>query len=262
MKALGSLLLPLLAFTLGASAFLGYGARPAEANTGYELNPSVAEFSPSGSDIIRSFFIKSSASQPIAIELSVKKIEIAPDGTEKYVDADDDFLVYPPQIIVRPGQQQRVQVTWLGDADISEELAFNLISEQVPLNLQQQPSRPEPQDRININLNVLTIYMAAVYVTPANARPNVAIESVVYEQDNSGQDVLVVVFENSGNKRGYLNGLVLNLNDGNGKTVTLTADQLPNLNGALVLAGNKRRFVLPWPKELPVGPVTATFTTN
>jgi fimbrial chaperone protein len=61
----------------------------------------------------------------------------------------------------------------------------------------------------------------------------------------------------------FFSNLKLSLKSAQGQTVTLTGEQqLQGVVGQNILAGNKRQFVLPWPKELPVGPVTATFEIN
>ena len=43
------------------------------------------------------------------------------------------------------------------------------------------------------------------------------------------------------------------------KTVELGSEALPNIAGQNILAGQKRRFMLPWPEGLPDGPFRVTF---
>jgi fimbrial chaperone protein len=45
-----------------------------------------------------------------------------------------------------------------------------------------------------------------------------------------------------------------------GKTVELGPEMLPNFAGENILAGQKRRFTLPWPEGLPEGAVQVSFT--
>ena len=59
------------------------------------------------------------------------------DGIETNQDANDDFIVYPPQLIVPPGTQQVIRVTWIGEPEPPIELAYRLIAEQLPINLSQ-----------------------------------------------------------------------------------------------------------------------------
>ena len=45
-----------------------------------------------------------------------------------------------------------------------------------------------------------------------------------------------------------------------GSQLTLKPEQLEGVNNGVILAGNQRRFSMPWPQQLPIGEVTGTFT--
>ncbi|QHV01884.1 hypothetical protein BWK47_16035 [Synechocystis sp. CACIAM 05] len=222
--------------------------------------PSSLELTPSGAGATRSFTVKSNGDEPVAVQVVVVKRQMAIDGTETYGEEDEDFLVYPPQMIVSPGQQQMVRVTWLGNDSPEKELSYRAIFEQLPINLTTISSGND--SGIEAIVSVTLTYKATIYVIPNGASADVVLIGAESQKDDLGNDLLVLNFLNRGTAHKLLTGLVVNLTS-EGKTITLNKDeQLKGVSGENILAGNKRRFVLPWPKELPVGPVTATFTTN
>ncbi|UOO11603.1 MULTISPECIES: fimbria/pilus periplasmic chaperone [unclassified Synechocystis] len=217
--------------------------------------------SPVGGGASRSFLLQSTGTQPVAVQLSVAGRKMSIDGVEELPIEEENFVLYPPQVILRPNQVQAVRVVWVGNPTPAQELPYRIIAEQVPID-DLQPTVDMPTDRRVADIKVLFRYVGTIYVTPPNASPKVFLEGAEPSTTEDGSQKLVLNFENQGTAHQLLRGLTVNLTS-EGKTVTLSGDeQLKGVIGENILAGNKRRFVLPWPKELPVGPVTATFTTN
>lgn len=242
-----------------ASLLLGAGtliAPPSWADATYQLSPSSLTLEPSGSRSTGSFQVRSTGDEPVAVEIRVTERQMDLQGTETRADAEDDFVIYPPQILLQPGQAQTVRVTWLGEPNLNHELPFRLIAEQLPIDLD------EPEVEVTtavVRINALYNFVASLYVAPRGASSNVVLESASHQNIN-GQDALVVQFHNQGTAHQLLTGLHLTLTaEAGGQVVTLSPEQLQGISGENLLAQNQRRFTVPWPDELPVGPVTATF---
>lgn len=237
---------------------------PSIAGGNFQLSPNVVVLAPSGQGAVESLFVASTGDEPVAVQIRMVKREIDQDGTETNVEDDENFLVYPPQMIVAPGQQQVVRVTWLGETDLTEELAYRAVVEQVPVNL--APQQVQEVDGIPISITLTSTYIASVYIAPTGAKGNLILEGATSNKDNNGQTQLVLTFQNQGNARDYVGNVRQSLKlvsvDSPEKHVVIPGEKIQDERGTVILPGNKRRFVLPWPKELPVGPVTATFTTN
>jgi fimbrial chaperone protein len=225
----------------------------------FQLDPPSREFAPSGGGATQSFEIISNGDQPVAVQIQVTKRVVALDGIETNPIEENDFLVYPPQIVVEPGKQQTIKVTWLGDPNPAKELSYRLIAEQVPVNLTEVTAT---QQKVAASVKILFKYGGAIYITPNNAAPRLVIESASPQKTKDGKDELVLTLENQGTAHQLLRGIKIVLTPNQGQAIKLTKDQLKEIETQNVLAGNKRQFVLPWPKELPVSPVTATFETN
>jgi fimbrial chaperone protein len=201
----------------------------------------------------------STGDKPVAIQLGMVTRESSLDGTEINTDADDQFLIYPPQLVIPPGEQQAVRITWLGDPKPTKELAFRIIAEQVPVDLTELT---QTEGDRTLTVRVLLRYVGSVYIKPDGVAPKLVLESASSQKDKTGADQLVLNVANQGTAHRLLQNIKVMVTAGSGKSVTLAGKQLEGVLNENILADSKRQFILPWPKEIPVGPVTATFDTN
>lgn len=226
----------------------------------FNLEPIQVEFTPSGSLATQSFMFTSTGDKPVAIQLGMVTREISLDGTEINTDADDQFLIYPPQLVIPPGEQQAVRITWLGDPIPTKELAFRIIAEQVPVDLTEIK---QTEGGKTVSVKILFRYMGSVYIKPEGVASKLVLESASSQKDKAGADKLVLNVANQGTAHRLLRNIKVMVTAGSGQSITLAGEkQLEGVLGENILADSKRQFVLPWPKELPFGPVTATFDTN
>lgn len=238
-----------------------FNIQPSWAGGAFQLTPAIMEFSPSGGGSTQSFTIKSTGDEPVAIQVDMVKREVSLDGTEINPDANEDFIVYPPQLVIPPGETQTIRVTWVGDPQPSKELAYRIITEQMPINLSTVTS-VDAQTGATVNVTVTLRYLASVYIRPQNTSAKVVLESVAHGKGKNNNDQLVINLENQGTMRQLLEGTKITLTSNQGQTVTLSGEQLKGIEGENILAGNKRQFIIPWLQELPVGEVTGTFEIN
>jgi len=236
---------------LGLILFLG-SIQPSLA---FQIVPISRTFAPAGAGATQSYELVGDKSETQAVEISVVKRDMDLDGKETYKPADDDFLIYPPQIILKPGTSQTVRVTWVGDVTPAQELSYRLVAQQVPINLKKpEVSKPKPTTG---KVEILLSYMGSLYIRPADLQPKVVLSSVTV-QNAQGKPAIALILDNQGAARATLKTFSLNLTSG-GKTITLKPEQLKEINTHTILANHQRRFVFPYPAELPQGNVTATF---
>lgn len=259
MKRWLSILLLYLAFSLlGTQSALAIGL--------FRILPMTMQFDPVGQGASRSFRVTSVSDKPVAIQINMAARQITPEGKEINPEADEDFLVYPPQILLKPGEEQVVRVTWLGDNNPSKELAYRIIAEELPIELDKN-QRNENSSGISVGITTVVRYVGSIYITPKNAKPKVTLVSADLQKGKDGADRLAITFENQGNAHALLNGLKLNLapagqnsQSAQASAIELKPEQLSGIAGENILPGNRRQFVMPWPKELPVGSIKANFT--
>ncbi|MEY3329657.1 MAG: hypothetical protein RLZZ115_2540 [Cyanobacteriota bacterium] len=223
----------------------------------FKLEPISRVFEPAGAGATQSYQVINDSAEQIAVELSIAERKISLEGQETTESADDDFLVYPSQIVLPPQGVQSVRVTWLGNPNPEKELAYRIIAEQLPINL-NNPEESQAETTSGA-VKVMFRYMGSVYIRPKNAESNVVLNSISHEKGTDGNDRLVITFDNQGTRRAVLSELNLNLTS-QGSQLTLKPEQLEGVNNGVILAGNQRRFSIPWPQQLPIGEVTGTFT--
>jgi fimbrial chaperone protein len=244
-----------LPFALGLSL---WGTNPVLAGAAFQLSPPRMVFTPSGSGATRSFRIDSTGDQPVAVEIQMAKRQVNLDGTETHPSAEADFVVYPPQMLLKPGESQTVRITWLGDPHPSKELAYRIIAEQLPINLSEIEQQ---QGGATIRMKALYRYVGSIFITPPHVAPKVVLEQAVCQAESGNNPQLMLTLANLGTAHTYLNGLKLNLAPlgQERRVVHLSSEQLKGIRSANLLAGSKRQFKLACPIDFPIGPVSATF---
>ncbi|WP_190404051.1 fimbrial biogenesis chaperone [Pseudanabaena mucicola] len=234
----------------------------AQVEATFTFSPLEINFAPTGQRATQSFVVSNTGKKSAAIQIRMVKREMDIDGKDITTDADDDFIVYPPQMLVKAGERQTIRVTWVGNTPPNQELAYRIIAEQLPVDLTEIT---QTQGATTVSIKVLFAYIGSVYVVPPNVSPDVVLESSVCEPetDKAGKtsNKLLLTFANQGTAHAILNNPRLTLapvsNPSN--SVVLEAKQILEVAGKNILAGGKRRFSLPCPAGLPNGKLTATF---
>jgi fimbrial chaperone protein len=229
-----AIVLTMIGFALPAAAF--------------RLIPIEMNFEPSGRGATQIFRVENDKTVPVAIEVSIIGRGQDQQGEDTEVPMGDDWVLFPEQIILQPGESQSVRVQWIGDATLDRERAFRLIAAQQAIDFGETPTQGG-------QVKLLVQYKASLYVAPIGTKPQLSLVAAApgKRADGPGLDLDV---RNDGNAHGFLRNPLLTLEAG-GKSLVLKADRLDGLANENVLAGVTRRFSLPWPTELPVGPVKA-----
>lgn len=229
---------------LFASVQLFAVAGPAAA--GFKLIPIQAEFRPTGNDAVQSFRVENPDAEPVAIEITISKRAMDENGVDQLTPDEESFVVVPQQIVLQPAQVQAIRVQYVGKADLTGEAAYRMVAEQIPLDSKAQESGGK--------LRLLVRYMASLYVAPAGARSELAVESVERAAAADGSPRLAVVVANRGNAHQITSEPVLAVKAGSGAAVETKPAELAGQN---FLAGGRRRFLVAVPAGLGEGPLAA-----
>ena len=92
----------------------------------FKLVPIRMEFEPAGRGANQAFRLDNDSSNTVPVQLSMLTRQMDLDGTETTAPAEVDFLVYPPQVLLKPNQVQTVRVKWLGTPKPEKELAYRI----------------------------------------------------------------------------------------------------------------------------------------
>lgn len=219
----------------------------------FEFSPFRVKFDPSGSGASQLFTVDNNTDQPAGVQISATTRDADENGVEKNTDAEKDFTIYPAQLVLKPHSQRSVRIQWLGDPNLKKEKAYRIIAEQLPVNLDKEKPKHSA-------VRFLVDYRAAAFVTPFGLAPDVVLESS-RATTVGGKKMLEILFNNRGTQHALLRNLTLDIKDNKGNAVTLSGDnELMHVTGEGILAGHKRRFLLPWPKALSGTPGSIAFT--
>lgn len=240
-----------------AALLLGVAVAPIAATEAFDLKPIMAQLTPSGPGSSRSFVIQNTHTQPIAVELKMFKRQQDLAGTDKREPDEDDFVIAPAQMVIAPGQSQNVRLQWIGDANTTVERSFRMVAEQLPISFEQK-STGDRQAEVQVQYR----YEAALYVTPPASKPHVTLVSAEPAKDGSGAPMLKLRLKSDGTRRAILDKPQLDVTAAGAPSAALSGPGIASLNNINILAGAEREVLLPWPKNLPYGPVTANLRTE
>ena len=223
------LLRTLMALALGLG--LGISARA------MTFTPIEMDFSPTGRGATQIFRLENNTAEPAAVEMVIKSRAMAINGDDVLGDADDQFSIFPPQLVLQPGQQQSVRVQYIGAATIDKERAFRLVVEQLPVDLGEAP-----QDGGRMRL--LVKYIASLYVVPRNVRALLSVSDAQIVKEDE-QRWLRFKVQNDGGTRKILKNAKLIVGP-----LSLSGDALTGMEGENVLAQTARVFRVKLPAEV------------
>lgn len=159
---------------LAAIFFLTFQASSAWA---MRVSPMVAEMVTLGAGSSARIEVGNVGSTPLAFETKLTRINMGPNGELAETEADEDFLVFPPQGIVPVGARQVVRLQWVGDPKVEASQAYFLWVRQLPI--QTDVTVPNsPSTGGSVAVQVLYTMKALVVVAPPNAQPDIQVESV------------------------------------------------------------------------------------
>ena len=213
----------------------------------YKLEPISRVFTPSGSSSSQTFELTNSGSERVAVMMSFTTLELDADHNESNRPADDDFLVYPAQILLPPNGRQTVRVTWLGTPNPASELAYRIIAQQVPIELLDKTAPPTPTGQ----MKVLVTYRGSIYIRPAAAAPKIVLDSAEVTEE-AGHEALVVTLRNAGSAVGLLKNCSVRIETKSAAFDVPVANMSAIVN-TRILARHTRRYRLPWPSTLQPG---------
>jgi fimbrial chaperone protein len=153
-------------------------------------------------------------------------------------------------MIIPPGTSQSIRVQWVGEVLPDRELAYRLITTQLPIRINQTSRNDRTAD-----LTMKYRYEAALYIVPRGVEPRARLSSAeVIDEEGSRRLRLTLVSE--GTKRAILSEPRITLAGSSGEVV-LEGDRIKDLEGMNILPGMTRVVDLPAPDGLAMGEVPA-----
>ena len=223
----------------------------------YDLQPIVIQLTPAGAGSSQTMTIINTHQVPIAIEVKAFKREQRPDGSDDLTLDEEDLIIFPPQMVIPPGQSQNFKVQWVGDSAPTRELAYRIVTAQLPIKFDV----PEVDGR-RADLSVNYRYEAALYIMPAGVEPKAVLQSATAVTGADGTTQIELEIASIGTMRAILDAPTLDIAMASGQTVTLSGEEIQPLMGLNILPGNTRVIQVPAPEGVTPGPVTASLSSS
>ncbi|MEZ9525576.1 fimbrial biogenesis chaperone [Enterovibrio norvegicus] len=196
----------------------------------YQVQPMIAEMTPTGRGAQLSMRINNTNDFPLTVEMVPLKLSMNKRGEETLTPADNDLLVIPVTAVIAPGKSQSVTVRYLGAPDITQSQAYRISVRQ------QNVLRNNEQD---LDVGLLMRFDTLMNVKPENADPNLAVTGL-----SSGKEHWSVTVKNSGDSYGRLNEMKWTLKNG-GQTHTIKGSDIGSyIDATLVLPHSSRIFAM------------------
>lgn len=183
------------------------------------------------------YLIENNSDQKMAVELSVKERKMDEKGEETLSDTKE-MAIFPPQIIIPPGDKRTIRVSWTGSEIPKTEKNFRVIAEQLDLKV-------DAKSKNKSGVKMLMKYMATLYLTPDEAEASLAISSF----QSNGKE-LTFTIQNSGNLHKILAEPKLTFTHDD-KKIQFATSELTGVAGENVLGNSRRTFVVKTNKAIP-----------
>lgn len=177
------------------------------------------------------FYLENDSDQPIAVTTTLLKRAMNNEGVESNDKIADELMVYPSQLIIPANEKRSVKVTWTGKTVPTSELAYRLVAEQLPIDIEKNKKQ-------SASIKVLLRYVAALYVLPEDFSSDVSFKKLDVDDKNISFTVA-----NTGKKHQVLSNLEMKITGK--KTIELVNDDLKTMSGENILAESERVFRFP-----------------
>ncbi|MGI4994099.1 fimbria/pilus periplasmic chaperone [Halobacteriovorax sp. GFR7] len=174
------------------------------------------------------FQIENTSSEMIPVTINVFERIQKEDGSES-LPKTNEVSVFPPQLIISPGDRKTIRVDWKGGTNISSEKVYRIVAEQVPLK------RGSTNNKNRGGIKMLLKYMNVLYVTKKEFKPKLKVSHY-----KVGKKIRVYI-SNKGNSHQYLKNVKFEFVKGDQK-LSIPTKELRKLNGQNILANTTRYF--------------------
>lgn len=206
----------------------------------FRLSPMVVHFSPEGSKRTQVLTLENTGTEKIPIQIEAFARSIDNKGQEVRT-ATSDFVIYPEQLVLLPGEKRNIRATWGGDLGGPQEKSYRFVVSQLPVEFQE---KAQNKKTAGANLNFLLQYVASVYVTPSGAKPLIKVKSALMREPKK----LELNLANEGTAHLVLRVKSLKIFDGEKMLMSLNKSvELDNTN---VLAKTEKSFVINLPEAV------------
>ena len=137
------------------------------------VSPMVVEMQTGGANAVARVQVQNINKGDLPFETRITRIDFDDSGNINETPADEDFLVFPPQGLLKAGQRQVIRLQWLGPVDLPASRGYYISINQLPVSLE-----PGNESAPGASVQIVYHMKALVTVAPPRATPRVSVVSV------------------------------------------------------------------------------------
>ena len=151
-------------------------------------------------DIKKIYTIKNDSDKLVAVELDVREVVGEKPNRDELEKETDEFMVYPPQILVQPNSKEYIRVRYLGTIPVKQRV-FRVHSYQIELSkIMGNPPSEDDSEEIRSGVTIQFGFAGHIFVGKKGTKPNLSIENIRAITD----DTIEFEVRNDGLKSGIL----------------------------------------------------------
>lgn len=206
----------------------------------FQLSPMVIQFSPEGARKTQVLTLENNGGEKVPLQIEAFSRHMDAKG-EEVRQPTTDFVIYPEQVVLLPGEKRNVRLTWGGTIENAQEKAYRIVATQVPVNFKEKNAQSK---KSGVSLNFLLQYVASAYVSPEGAVAKIKVKSVKALTDKK----IELILKNEGTAHQVLHVKELSFLDG--KKVVLKMNSVKELESANLLAQSEKTFLISLSQEI------------
>ncbi len=179
-----------------ASAAISCALFFSAAASALSVEPIVIEMTPIGQRSTAAISVTNERARATTVEVSVNTLTVPTTGEPQLEPiAGDEFLVFPPQAIIGPGETQVFRVRWVGDPEVNVSQLYMFTTSELPIDLENPAGVETVQILYSIN--------SLVIIQPMEGAPRLSTADVrrAVRGEEPGVELTV---RNDSNMHGYL----------------------------------------------------------
>lgn len=207
------------------------------------VDPMIIDLTPTPNGSTATVQITNVTDIDLPVEMTVMKRTVV-DGHEKLVPADNDFVIFPPQFLLKPSETQTVRLQWIAGEKLTQSTSYYVYATQVPVPLKPGESGVVVSYRFGIS----------VQVVPNRVEPKLVVVSIDPETNDKGVAGFKLTLRNEGTRYARLAENSLDLTSAAG-VQHWDPEKLKKATGVgFMLPGETRSFFIPFDGTLGPNP--------
>ena len=188
-----------------------------------EISPLTLELKSDSRPQYQQIFVRNPSNKTVPVEINLNQIVFDPASTGNSfsllaVENDSELLVFPPALVLEPGEVKSVRVQWIGTHAVKQSVSYFVRFSQPSLSLPM--SEDNSQENTQSGVKVFVHFNAVVHLSANDLLADLAVVEGSIEF-NEQEHKLAFDVKNNGQRYSYLKPYHLAVVNSDGSTTPL-----------------------------------------